>query len=187
MAGDRAMRAGKWERLLGSSIVGKTLGLVGCGGIARRTAGLALGLGMSVAAFDPHRDQLVGLVRELASAQEAAVDAGSRGPDESLSQELLDEHVGELPVSVVIYSHSHIDHFAGVRALVTDEDIAAGRVEIIAPRDFMDFAVAENVYAGNVMTRRSMLQYGTLLQPSPYGHAGQGLGQISIFLVIIVA
>jgi len=93
------------------------------------------------------------------------------------AKELVDEHLEVLPVSAVIYSHSHIDHFAGVRALVTDEDIAAGKVEIIAPRDFMAFAVAENVYAGNVMTRRSMLQYGTLLQPSPYGHAGQGLGQ----------
>jgi alkyl sulfatase BDS1-like metallo-beta-lactamase superfamily hydrolase len=93
------------------------------------------------------------------------------------AKELLDEHVEELPVSAVIYSHSHADHFMGVRGLVDDEDVASGRTEIIAPRDFMDFAIAENIYAGNAMSRRSFLQYGTLLPPSPYGHAGQGLGQ----------
>ena len=93
------------------------------------------------------------------------------------AKELLDEHVEVLPVVAVIYSHSHADHFAGVRGLVSLEDVAAGKVEIIAPRDFMDFAVAENIYAGNAMNRRLFYQYGVLLPPSPYGHAGQGLGQ----------
>ena len=93
------------------------------------------------------------------------------------AKELLDRHVEELPVSVIVYSHSHLDHFGGVLGLVSREDVAAGKVEVIAPRDFMEFAVAENVLAGTAMSRRSMMQYGTLLTPSPYGHAGQGLGQ----------
>jgi len=93
------------------------------------------------------------------------------------AKELLDEHVEVLPVVAVVYSHSHGDHFGGVRGLVSLEDVAAGKVEIIAPRDFMDFAVAENVYAGNAMNRRMFFQYGVLLPASPYGHAGQGLGQ----------
>ena len=93
------------------------------------------------------------------------------------AKELLDEHVEVLPVVAVIYSHSHGDHFGGVRGLVSLEDVAAGKVEIIAPRDFMDFAVAENVYAGNAMNRRLFFQYGVLLPASPFGHAGQGLGQ----------
>ena len=93
------------------------------------------------------------------------------------AKELLDEHVEVLPVVAVIYSHSHGDHFGGVRGLVSLEDVAAGKVEIIAPRDFMDFAVAENIYAGNAMNRRLFYQYGVLLPASPYGHAGQGLGQ----------
>jgi len=93
------------------------------------------------------------------------------------AMELVDKHLEKHPVVAVIYSHSHIDHFAGVRAIVDEEDVAAGKVEIIAPRDFMDYAVAENVYAGNAMTRRAFFQYGTLLQPNPYGHVGQGLGQ----------
>jgi alkyl sulfatase BDS1-like metallo-beta-lactamase superfamily hydrolase len=57
------------------------------------------------------------------------------------AKELLDEHVEELPVVAVVYSHSHGDHFGGVRGLVNLEDVRAGKVEIIAPRDFMDFAV----------------------------------------------
>ena len=93
------------------------------------------------------------------------------------AKELLDEHVEVLPVVAVIYSHSHGDHFGGVRGLVSLEDVATGKVEIIAPRDFMDFAIAENIYAGNAMNRRLFFQYGVLLPPSPYGHAGQGLGQ----------
>jgi alkyl sulfatase BDS1-like metallo-beta-lactamase superfamily hydrolase len=93
------------------------------------------------------------------------------------AKELLDEHVEVLPVVAVVYSHSHGDHFGGVRGLVSLEDVEAGKVEIIAPRDFMDFAVAENVYAGNAMNRRLFFQYGVLLPASPYGHAGQGLGQ----------
>ncbi len=93
------------------------------------------------------------------------------------AKELLDEHVEVLPVVAVIYSHSHGDHFGGVRGLVSLEDVTAGKVEVIAPRAFMDFAVAENIYAGNAMNRRMFFQYGVLLPPSPYGHAGQGLGQ----------
>ena len=90
---------------------------------------------------------------------------------------LVDEHLGELPVVAVIYSHSHVDHYGGVRGIVDEADVTAGKVEIIAPRDFMDFAVAEAVYAGNAMSRRAFFQYGVLLPASPYGHAGQGLGQ----------
>jgi len=93
------------------------------------------------------------------------------------AKELVDEHLGVLPVVAVIYSHSHGDHFGGVRGIVDINDVAAGKVEIIAPRDFMDFAIAENVYAGNAMNRRMFYQYGVLLPASPYGHAGQGLGQ----------
>jgi alkyl sulfatase BDS1-like metallo-beta-lactamase superfamily hydrolase len=93
------------------------------------------------------------------------------------AKELIDEHVEVLPVVAVVYSHSHGDHFGGVRGIVSLEDVAAGMVEIIAPRDFMDFAIAENIFAGNAMSRRLFYQYGVLLPASPYGHAGQGLGQ----------
>ena len=91
--------------------------------------------------------------------------------------ELINKEVERLPVTAVIYSHSHGDHFGGVRGVVDPERLAAGKVEIIAPRGFMLEAVSENVYAGNAMNRRLFYQYGVLLPASPFGHAGQGLMQ----------
>jgi alkyl sulfatase BDS1-like metallo-beta-lactamase superfamily hydrolase len=91
--------------------------------------------------------------------------------------ELINKEIEDLPVTAVIYSHSHGDHFGGVRGVVDPERYAAGKVEIIAPRDFMEHAVSENVYAGNAMNRRLFYQYGVLLPASPFGHAGQGLMQ----------
>jgi alkyl sulfatase BDS1-like metallo-beta-lactamase superfamily hydrolase len=90
---------------------------------------------------------------------------------------LFQEHVGErLPVTAVVYSHNHGDHWGGVRGVVTDDDMAAGRVEIIAPVGFMQNLVAENVYAGNAMNRRLFYQYGILLPVDRYGYVTQGLG-----------
>lgn len=93
------------------------------------------------------------------------------------AKELVDKHLGKMPVVAVIYSHSHADHWGGVRGIVDEADVRSGKVEIIAPRNFMEYAVSENVYAGNAMSRRLFYQYGVLLPASPYGHAGQGLGQ----------
>lgn len=91
---------------------------------------------------------------------------------------LFQEHVGEgLPVSAVIYSHTHGDHWGGVRGLVDEADVRSGKVPIIAPADFMQFTISENVYAGNAMNRRLFFQYGLLLPASPHGYVGQGLGQ----------
>jgi alkyl sulfatase BDS1-like metallo-beta-lactamase superfamily hydrolase len=91
--------------------------------------------------------------------------------------ELINEEVEKLPVTAVIVSHSHGDHFGGIRGVVDPERLAAGKVEIIAPRNFMQHTVSENIYAGNAMNRRLFYQYGVLLPASPFGHAGQGLAQ----------
>ncbi len=91
---------------------------------------------------------------------------------------LFQEHVGEgLPVSAVIYSHTHGDHWGGVRGIVDEADVRSGKVPVIAPVDFMEFTVSENVYAGNAMNRQLFYQYGLLLPASPHGYVGQGLGQ----------
>jgi alkyl sulfatase BDS1-like metallo-beta-lactamase superfamily hydrolase len=91
---------------------------------------------------------------------------------------LFQDHVGEgLPVSAVIYSHSHGDHWGGVRGILDEKDLEDGKIEVIAPRDFMEHTIAENVYAGNAMNRRLFYQYGLLLPASPHGYVGQGLGQ----------
>ena len=92
------------------------------------------------------------------------------------SWKLLQDHVGEgLPVSAVIITHTHIDHWGGVRGLgLRPEDIASGRVPIIAPEGFLEFAISENVYAGNAMNRRLFYQYGVLLPVGPHGFVGMG-------------
>jgi alkyl sulfatase BDS1-like metallo-beta-lactamase superfamily hydrolase len=89
----------------------------------------------------------------------------------------INEQLGERPVVAVVYSHSHADHFGGVRGVVDEEDVRSGKVKIIAPVGFMDHAVSENVYAGNAMNRRMFYQYGVLLPASPYGHVDQSIGK----------
>ena len=90
---------------------------------------------------------------------------------------LVGEHLGVRPVVAVVYSHSHVDHFGGVRGVVDEVDVKAGRVPVIAPAGFMDHAIAENVYAGNAMNRRAFYQYGVLLDRSPFGHVDQAIGK----------
>jgi alkyl sulfatase BDS1-like metallo-beta-lactamase superfamily hydrolase len=91
---------------------------------------------------------------------------------------LFQQHVGQgLPVSAVIYSHTHGDHWGGVRGIIDEADVRSGKIPVIAPIDFMDFTISENVYAGNAMNRRLFYQYGLLLPASPHGYVGQGLGQ----------
>ncbi|MEV4352795.1 alkyl sulfatase dimerization domain-containing protein [Nonomuraea sp. NPDC049625] len=83
---------------------------------------------------------------------------------------LYREHRGERPVTGVVYTHSHVDHFGGVRG------VTGGGVPILAPEGFMEHAVSENVYAGPAMTRRAVYMYGPALPRSPEGQIGCGLG-----------
>lgn len=89
----------------------------------------------------------------------------------------INEQLGERPVVAVVYSHSHGDHFGGVRGVASIKDVNSGKIKIIAPVGFMDHAVSENVYAGNAMTRRMFYQYGVLLPRSPFGHVDQSIGK----------
>jgi alkyl sulfatase BDS1-like metallo-beta-lactamase superfamily hydrolase len=91
--------------------------------------------------------------------------------------ELVNTHVERRPVTAVIYSHSHADHFGGVRGVCTPEDVSSGRVRIVAPVGFTFEAVSENVMAGNAMSRRASYMYGNLLPPGPTGQVGAGLGK----------
>ena len=80
------------------------------------------------------------------------------------------------PVVAVIYTHSHADHFGGVRGVVDEADVRSGKVKIIAPDAFMEHAIAENVLAGNAMSRRAQYMYGVGLPASGQGTLGTGLG-----------
>jgi alkyl sulfatase BDS1-like metallo-beta-lactamase superfamily hydrolase len=91
--------------------------------------------------------------------------------------DFINEKLGARPVVAVVYSHSHGDHFGGVRGVADEADVKSGKVKIIAPVGFMKHAVSENVYAGNAMTRRLFYQYGVLLPAGPHGHVDQSIGK----------
>jgi alkyl sulfatase BDS1-like metallo-beta-lactamase superfamily hydrolase len=96
----------------------------------------------------------------------------------SAAFELATQHLGARPVKAVIYTHSHIDHFGGAAALVSDADVAGG-VPIIAPEGFLEEAVSENVLAGTAMSRRASYMFGFLLHRGARGHVDSGLGKAS--------
>ncbi|MGU3523551.1 alkyl/aryl-sulfatase [Enterobacteriaceae bacterium C23F] len=90
--------------------------------------------------------------------------------------DLYYKNCGKKPVVAVIYTHSHVDHYGGVRGVVDEADVKAGKVKIYAPAGIMAAAVDENVMAGNAMSRRAAYQYGNLLKPAVTGQVGAGLG-----------
>ncbi|MDA3628362.1 MBL fold metallo-hydrolase [Saccharopolyspora sp. WRP15-2] len=90
---------------------------------------------------------------------------------------LYRSHRGPRPVTGVVYTHSHADHFAGVGGVVDRADVAAERVPVLAPAGFMEHAVGENVFAGPAMLARARYMYGSRLPAGPGGAIGFGLGQ----------
>lgn len=93
-----------------------------------------------------------------------------------VGMDLYYKNRGKKPVVAVIYTHSHVDHYGGVRGVVDEADVKSGKVKIYAPAGFMDEAVSENIMAGNVMSRRASYMYGNLLKPDAKGQVGAGLG-----------
>lgn len=90
--------------------------------------------------------------------------------------DLYYEHRPKKPVKAVVYTHSHVDHYGGVRGVVDEADVKSGKVKIYAPEGFLDAAVSENVMAGNAMSRRATYMYGNLLPADATGQVGAGLG-----------
>lgn len=88
---------------------------------------------------------------------------------------LYTEHRGDRPVKGMIYTHSHIDHFGGVKGVITEEQ--ATEIPIIAPAGLIEHAISENVFAGTAMARRASYMYGAAVEKSPTGQIGAGLGQ----------
>ncbi|WP_285115111.1 alkyl sulfatase dimerization domain-containing protein [Leifsonia sp. fls2-241-R2A-40a] len=89
---------------------------------------------------------------------------------------LYRKHRGDRPIHAVIFTHSHLDHFGGVLGIISAEDVTEGRVQVIAPSGFLEHAISENVYAGTAMARRAGYMYGAVLDRSPKGQVGAGLG-----------
>jgi len=94
--------------------------------------------------------------------------------------ELYFKHRPQRPIHTVIYTHSHLDHFGGVKGVVSEAEVQSGRVRIYAPNGFLDAVIKENVVIGNAMLRRAAFQFGPFL---PHGETGQvdaGLGKGSV-------
>ena len=88
---------------------------------------------------------------------------------------LYTEHRGERAVRAMIYTHSHVDHFGGVKGIISQEQVDGG-LPVIAPAGFLGHAVAENIYAGTAMSRRATYMYGSALPKGPTSQIGTGLG-----------
>jgi len=95
----------------------------------------------------------------------------------SAALKLVNEKLGARPVTAVIYSHSHGDHFGGVRGVINEADVKAGKVAILAPEHFLAETASENVMAGPAMGRRATFQFGSNLAPGPKGQMGSGIGK----------
>ncbi|MGC0862269.1 alkyl/aryl-sulfatase [Pantoea agglomerans] len=93
-----------------------------------------------------------------------------------VGMDLYFKNRGKKPVVAIIYTHSHVDHYGGVRGVVDEADVKSGKVKIYAPAGFMESAVSENIMAGNVMSRRASYMYGNLLKADAKGQVGAGLG-----------
>lgn len=103
-------------------------------------------------------------------------DVGSTPATAKAALALVTEQFGERPVVAVVYSHSHVDHYGGVKGVVSEADVASGKVKVIAPKGFLEHAVSEGVIAGNAMSRRASYMYGVFLPRGPEGSVGAGLG-----------
>lgn len=90
--------------------------------------------------------------------------------------ELVNRQLGARPIVAVIYTHSHADHFGGIRGIVSPEDVKSGKVAILAPEHFTKETASENVIAGPAMGRRASFQFGSALTPGPQGQMGSGIG-----------
>ncbi len=92
------------------------------------------------------------------------------------AMELVNTYLGERPVTGIVISHPHVDHFGGIGGIITKEEVAERNVPIIVPEGFEEHAVKESVYTGNAVARRANYQYGTILTPGETGSLAIGIG-----------
>ncbi|MFY9130681.1 MAG: alkyl sulfatase dimerization domain-containing protein [Saccharofermentanales bacterium] len=103
------------------------------------------------------------------------------------AMQLMEKNLGKRSVVAVIISHPHIDHFGGIKGVMTadqaadpnqslEQQLASGKIPIIVPEGFEEHAISENVYVGQAMGRRATYQYGVYLDPSVTGTLGIGIG-----------
>jgi alkyl sulfatase BDS1-like metallo-beta-lactamase superfamily hydrolase len=91
--------------------------------------------------------------------------------------ELYFKYRPKKPIVAVIYTHSHVDHYGGVKGLISESDASSGKVKVIAPDGFLTAAISENVYAGNAMSRRAYYMYAPLLPRNAQGQVDGAIGK----------
>ena len=91
------------------------------------------------------------------------------------------QHLGNKPVTAVVFTHSHADHFGGVLGIVSPQEVAQRKIPVIAPDGFMEEATSENILVGTAMARRSIYQFGKDLERSPTGNVDTGLGKSVVY------
>ena len=104
------------------------------------------------------------------------IDPTTNAPAAAAALDLANRTLGTRPVTSIIYTHSHVDHFGGVLGVTSHEAVAHGDVRIVAPDRFLEEVISEFVIAGPIMVRRAAYQFGPLLRPGPLGHVDCGLG-----------
>ncbi|MCI7301433.1 MAG: alkyl sulfatase dimerization domain-containing protein [Clostridiales Family XIII bacterium] len=92
------------------------------------------------------------------------------------AMQLVDKELGRRPIKGIVMSHPHVDHYGGIKGIVSAEEVKRDKIPIIVPQGFEEHAVSENVYAGNAMGRRAGYQYGTILDKGPKGSMAMGIG-----------
>lgn len=90
--------------------------------------------------------------------------------------QLVNEELGEYPITGIVISHPHVDHYGGIKGIVSEEEVKEKNIPIIVPDGFAEHAVSENIYAGAAMGRRSSYQYGIFLDQDAEGSLAIGIG-----------
>lgn len=90
--------------------------------------------------------------------------------------ELVNKELGKRPIKAIIMSHSHVDHFGGIKGIISEEEVEKNNIPLIVPEGFVEHVVSKNVYAGNAMSRRASYQYALFLDPGPEGSLSIGIG-----------
>jgi len=91
------------------------------------------------------------------------------------------QHLGNKPVTALVFTHSHIDHFGGALGVVSAQEVADRKLPVVASNGFMEEATSENVMVGTAMGRRSYYQFGRELERSAKGNVDTGLGKNVVY------
>jgi alkyl sulfatase BDS1-like metallo-beta-lactamase superfamily hydrolase len=109
------------------------------------------------------------------------IDALTARESAAAAMAFANKHLGARPVSALIFTHSHVDHFGGALGVISAQEVAQRKVPVITSEGFLEEATSENVLVGTAMARRSMYQFGKNLERSAKGNVDTGLGKNVVY------